>query len=170
MRVLLNFWNLGVAKTYIYELIDDYAAGAAGNNSYFAYWGLVHNNGSYALKPSGRAIKNLISVLADPGAPFAAGQLNYTLGGSLANVDHVLLEKRNGTFELILWQAVASVANAAPLTVPAQTVTLTFSSAPTASAQTFSNTGSLSKVSLATSGSTISVRVTDVPTIVTIQP
>jgi hypothetical protein len=171
LRTLLNFWSLGVARTYLYELIDDYAAGDPNSNSYFAYYGLVKNGPGYALKPSGTAIKNLISVLADPGSSFSAGTLTYALGGSLSNVDHVLLERSSGTFEFIFWQAVASIdANANPLKVSPQTVTLTFSSAPTVSAQTFSNTGALSNVTLTTAGNVVSVPVTDIPVIVNVTP
>jgi hypothetical protein len=162
LRELLNFWNQGAQKAYVYALLDD----PSGGN-----WGLMTD--SYVAKPAYTALKNLISTLSDPGgAGFSPGQLNDTLGGTLTNVNNVLLEKSNGTFELILWQAVASVnAGDSPLTVAPQTVTLTFPSAPSSiGAQTFTNTGTLTPVTLAQSGSVTSVPVTDIPVIVRITP
>jgi len=162
LRELLNFWNQGAHKSYIYALLDD--------TNPTAPWGLL--NSSYVAKPSYTALKNLIATLTDPGATFSAGKLNCTLGGSLTNIDQTLLEKRNGTFEYILWQAVASInSSAGALTVAPQTVTLALSKAPTSiSAQTFTNTGTLAPVTVALNGSVASVPVNDIPVIVTITP
>ena len=160
LRELLNFWNEGVHKSYIYALLDD--------TNPTAPWGLL--NSSYVAKPSYTALKNLIATLTDPGATFSAGKLNCTLGGTLTNIDQTLLEKRNGTFEYILWRAVASInSSAGPLTIASQTVTLTLANAPTSIvAQTFTNTGALTPVTVTQAGSVESVPVNDIPVIVSI--
>ena len=45
----------------------------------------------------------MLGLLSDPGPACRAGRLNFSLGGDLKNVDHMLLEKRDGTFFLTLW-------------------------------------------------------------------
>jgi hypothetical protein len=159
LRTLLNDFNFGIKRTYLFEFLDDFANDGC-------YLGMV--NDSYAVKPAYTAIKNLITALADPGITFTAGTLNMTLGGSLANVNNLLLEKRSGVFEEILWQAVPSIDGSHnPLTVTPQTVTMTFpSTPPTASAQTFDNTGALTTVTASTAGNVVSVPVADIPVIV----
>lgn len=161
LRELLNNWNSGIVKTYLFEFLDDHADDEC-------YLGIV--NDSYAVKPAYTAIANLIATLADPGSTFSAGAMNYSLGGSLAHVNNVLLQKRTGIFELLLWQAVASVnSSGSPLNVAPQTVTLTFAAQPISiSAQTFTNTGSLTSVAVTSSGNVSSLPVTDIPVIVTI--
>lgn len=163
LRLLLNDWNNGIIKTYLFSFLDDY-----GNDG--CYLGIV--NDSYVAKPAYTAIQNLITALADPGKSFAAGTLNYTLGGSVANIGSTLLEKRTGVFELLLWQKVASVdGTGQPLTVAPEAVTLTFQTAPrTISAQTFTSTGTLSAVRVTNSKKVWSLPVTDVPVIVSITP
>jgi hypothetical protein len=42
-------------------------------------------------------------LLADPGPAFSAGSLEYSLSGDLKDVEHLLLQKRNGTFFLAIW-------------------------------------------------------------------
>ena len=44
-----------------------------------------------------------MQLLADPGPAFAAGNLDFSLSGDLKDVDHLLLEKRNGTFFPAIW-------------------------------------------------------------------
>ena len=159
LRTLLNNWNDGVKRTYIFSFIDDYAAD-------HCYAGMITDR--YVTKPSYSAIKNLIETLTDPGPEYSPATVNYVLGGSLTNVNSTLLQKRSGTNELVLWQAVASIdGHAKPLTIEPQTVTIELSSVPsTISAQTFSDNGSLLPVKVTMSGRTASVPVADIPVIV----
>ena len=94
-RLLLEQWIHGIQRTYIYELVD--LGGKFPDNSF----GLVHSD--FSPKAGYRAIKGLLQLLSDPGPPFGSGILNFNLSGDLANVHHLLLEKRNGTFYLALW-------------------------------------------------------------------
>ena len=79
----------------------------------------------------------MISLLGDPGADFTLGSLDYSLAAAgIAVVDdqnfktgeihHTLLQKRDGTFYLILWNEIVSYDNAAErdINVSEQTVTL----------------------------------------------
>jgi hypothetical protein len=49
------------------------------------------------------AVKNMLGLLSDPGPAFQAGGLNFKPSGNLTNVQHLLLEKRDGTFYLAIW-------------------------------------------------------------------
>jgi len=100
-RLLLEYFNRGAARSYIYELVDQGTDG--GRESSF---GLVRNNGT--VKPAFTAIKNLIGLLEEPGARFQPGRLDYTLSGSTSNVHHTLLQKLDGRFYLVLWLEVQS--------------------------------------------------------------
>jgi hypothetical protein len=115
----------GVPRTYVHELIDE--------STDPTYW-----QGNFGLltwtgveKPAFTQIANIISLLKDPGSSYAPGVLDYSLSGNTANVDQLLLEKQNGTFELLLWQEVKSYNNSNPLgdiTVAPVSVTVNFGS------------------------------------------
>jgi hypothetical protein len=77
-------------KMYFYALFDD----GSGN------YGLMNANGTP--KPAGAALHNLTTILADP-APSSAASLNYSVTGSAANDNAVLIHKSTGPFELAVW-------------------------------------------------------------------
>jgi hypothetical protein len=56
-------------------------------------------------KEAATAIHNLTTILSDPGASssFTPGSLNYSVSNLPATGNQMLLEKSNGTFELVLW-------------------------------------------------------------------
>ncbi len=120
-RLVLEQFNYGIPRTYIYELINTYND----PNSLYMNFGLLRNDGSE--KPAYKALKNLLNLLKDPGASFTPGSLNYVLGGDTENVRHTLLQKADGKFYLILWQEVSgyNVDTKKWLNVPSQKVTLT---------------------------------------------
>lgn len=96
-RLYLDYFNAGFAKSYIYELIDE---GTSLSHREQAF-GLLRANGTP--KPAFTSLKNLISVLADPGPAFTPGKLEFELSGDTTNVRHMLLQKRSGKFYLVLW-------------------------------------------------------------------
>jgi len=126
-RTYLRWWQAGVERTYVYEFLDEHATV---DPSCETRYGILRND--LSPKPAFTAIKNLIAVLADPGAGFAAGRLAFTLTGDLTNVRTGLFQKRNGTFYLVLVQAV-SVYNVygtkADITNAPRNLTLTFPAA-----------------------------------------
>lgn len=150
LRTLLEAWNAGVPRTYLYELIDEGVAP-------FSHYGLADAQGNP--KPAYVALKGLLAHLADPGPAFAPTPLNYTLAAP-ASVHHALFQKRSGAWSLAVWIESPEwdpVANAALPLVP-QNVTLAFAGAPRSlQTTTFSDSGttSTSAVSLSSNGSLV---------------
>jgi hypothetical protein len=94
-RVFLNLYMAGFkhgwAYTFIYMLRDDPVQG---------YWGLFDT--AYKPKKSGEYLHNLTTILADTGAS-ATGKLDYSIANEPSTVHDLLLQKTDGTFELVLW-------------------------------------------------------------------
>jgi hypothetical protein len=99
-RLVLEYFNRGFARTYFYELIDEQPDPDRTHPD--ADFGLLRNDGSE--KPAYRALTSLLGLLRDPGPAFTPGSLTYTLDGGGDALHHTLLEKRDGTFMLALWQ------------------------------------------------------------------
>jgi hypothetical protein len=100
-RLYLEYFNRNIRRTFTYEFIDEELEIDQENN-----FGLLRYNGSP--KPAFTALKNLIALLKDPGSSFPLKSLAYTLTENTPHLHHTLLQKRNGTFYLILWQEVSS--------------------------------------------------------------
>lgn len=100
-RLLLESFNRNITRTYLYEFVNESSEGGDQNN-----YGLLYNNGS--AKPAFTAIKNMTTLLKEPGAKFQTGKLDYTLSGNTNDVHSTLLQKSKGEFYLILWQEVRS--------------------------------------------------------------
>lgn len=108
LRTYFLFWNRGIARTYVYRLMD--SPDAAGQISLQNHWGIVHADGTP--KPAFNGIKNLISILNDAtfnsttknwDSPVVApASLDYSLAGDLSEIDQTLLQKNDGRFYLIL--------------------------------------------------------------------
>lgn len=121
-RLLLEQYAHGIRRTYIYELLDVVNASKTVHSTF----GLLHPD--FSPKPAYLAIQHLISILADPGPSFTPHDLAFTLSGQLANVHHLLLQKRDGTYLLAIWQEVPSydVNAKKSLPVTSQQVVCTF--------------------------------------------
>lgn len=92
-RLVLERMSSGVNQLYFYQLI---------NNS--EDFGLLNADGSARLQFT--ALKNFIHLMADAGADFVPGTLNYALTGDLQDLRQMLFQKRNGNFMLVIWQGV----------------------------------------------------------------
>jgi len=121
-RLYFEYFNRGIVRAYTYELLDEFPANH--NPVSEAFYGIIRHDGSH--KPAYSAIKNLFSLLSDPGNSFTTGNLDYTLSGDLANVHHTLLEKRNHTFYLVFWLEVQSfdLKSITDIIVPPQNIKL----------------------------------------------
>jgi hypothetical protein len=95
-RLLLEQWTHGIARTYLYQLLD-LGSERFSDNSF----GLMHSD--FSAKPGYSAVSSLLKLLSDAGPPFQPGSLDFSLSGDLSNVHHVLLQKRDGTFYLAIW-------------------------------------------------------------------
>jgi hypothetical protein len=100
-RLYLEYFNRSIRRTFTYEFIDEESAIDQENN-----FGLLRYNGSP--KPAFTALKNVITLVKDPGSSFPLKSLAYTLTDPPPHLHHTLLQKRNGKFYLILWQEVSS--------------------------------------------------------------
>lgn len=107
-RLYLEYFNRGIKRAYLHQLLDLKSNPQLDNPTY--NYGLLRYDGS--VKPAFVAIKNLITILQDsPTSNTEApplDSLDYTLAGETANINHTLLQKQDGKFYLILWQDVLS--------------------------------------------------------------
>jgi len=125
VRTVLEHFRLGVERTFIAELADS-MPGLDGLPS--TGLGILRHDGSP--KPAFTTLSRLMALLGDAGPAFVPGQLGYTLGAPSAAMHTILLQKRSGTFYLILWleidslEAETTVPVALDLAVPAKAMTV----------------------------------------------
>lgn len=103
-RLLCASFMRGVARTYVYELADERPDRAM--SSMENHFGLIRADG--VPKPAFTAIAGLIRLLRDPGPGFTPGRLRFTVTGDTTDLQHLLLQKRDGRFYLLIWNEVAS--------------------------------------------------------------
>lgn len=119
-RMFAEFYRRGYYRSFKYELMN------MGTSGWEQLHGLLDHTGQP--KPAFHALKNLITLLKEPGADFVPGALDFTMSGSTSNVRQVLLQKSNGQFFLLIWKEVSSwdpVTNQ-DISVAASNVTLAF--------------------------------------------
>jgi hypothetical protein len=91
-RMFAEFYRRGIVRSFKYELL--------GNK-----WGLLRNDLSE--RPAFGVMKNLISVLKDPGPAFAPKPLEVALDGPAHDARFLTLARRDGTWDILLWREVA---------------------------------------------------------------
>jgi hypothetical protein len=96
-RVILEQALHGIARTYIYELIDE-GSPIAGNSGMF---GLARNDGTK--KPAFIALKSLLAILFDPGPPISPQDLQFSFEGASSNLHHLVMAKRDGSYYVAFW-------------------------------------------------------------------
>lgn len=101
-RLYLNLYlaqfKRGFKYTFIYMLRDGGGSDAG--------YGIVHND--YQPKKSATYLHNLTTILADRGAIAHPASLAYTIPKTPTTVHDLLLQKSDGTFELVIWNEKAS--------------------------------------------------------------
>jgi hypothetical protein len=110
-RMYLDNFSRGIVRTYDYELVDTESDPSLTEQE--AHFGLVKNN--WAPKPAYTALQRLIKLTEDPGPTFAPEPLSFSIPNAPASERQVLLERRDGTYDLVVWNAV-SVWNTQSLT------------------------------------------------------
>ena len=123
-RVFLEHFRQGFNRTYSYELLDEFPdPGQAERES---HWGLLRND--LSPKPAFESVRNLITILKDPGPEFTPERLDYTISGDQTNLRQLLLQKRDGSFYLVLWRSTSvwDTTNQAPLNPGSTPVTVNF--------------------------------------------
>jgi len=101
LRLYLDYFNAGIVHTSIYEIADEHSDKSNAEMNY----GLLHNDGSP--KPAYTALKNMLTLLADPGTAYTPTALSYSLTGATSTIRQALFQKRNGKFYLVLWNDVS---------------------------------------------------------------
>ena len=94
-------------KTFQFNFSSDVDSGC---------WNLVDNVSGHP-EPAWYAMRNVISILNDPGGSFTPGTLDYSLSGDTSDIKTVLLQKKNGTFYLLIWKATRPTNARVPLTL-----------------------------------------------------
>jgi hypothetical protein len=161
VRTLFESLNLGVRRTYLYELIDD----PSGN------WGLLTDG--FSPRPVYVAIRNILSLLHD--VPFAQpGKFDYTLAGQTQNVYHTLLQRSDGTFFLAIWLGVEDADPNNPSTtynIAPQNVTLT-AGTPIGEAVKYvlDDSGNVTSTSAELTNGSLPIVVTDRVTLIALSP
>jgi len=155
-RLYLEHLRRGLMRTFAYELIDERNDSVNAANNF----GLLRYNGTP--KASFVALKNLVSLLRDPGSSFTPGRLGYTLSGNLTDVRQVLLQKRDGTFYLAVWVEAVNwdVDKKIEFTTSPRTLTVAVNSALLSAAYCIPNDG-VTWQSLAIRSNSISFPVSD---------
>ena len=148
-RLLLEQWNAGIQRTYIYELLDTEQA-----------LGIMHADGS--AKPAYAAIAHLLGLLSDKGAAFTPASLSYSIAGAGSSMHHALFQKRDGSFWLALWIEASSYDpdQHVAIMVPTESVTLMTASPYAMTTYQLDATGAVTTTS-ASSAPTHSLSVSD---------
>jgi hypothetical protein len=156
-RLFLEYFRRGIVRTFSYELLDEFPDPNREESE--SNFGLLRND--LSPKPAFTALRNLISILADPGPAFTPGSLGYTVSGDQDDLHQMLLAKRDGSYYLALWRADSVWDNESrtPLNAPAGAVRVNFSSALTSAAEYAPNSSDQPLRSLPTAGGPLSVDV-----------
>jgi hypothetical protein len=161
-RTLLLAYKHGFEQTFLYELIDEVSSPG---------YGLMHSDLSPKLAFT--AVRNLFGTLSDSSAAFTPGALPYTISGGDSNLNHLLLEKSDGSYWLVLWLEEPSwdPVNVAPIAVTPESIGLELNGAhTTTTAYQFDSNGNVSTINLTMNGYWANLTVSDQVTIVKITP
>jgi len=126
-RLLLEAFNVGVYRTYLYELFNTRPLSQGLDSGLAAEscnWGPIDTDGRE--KPAFLALKNMLTILrAGNGEIGESTAIEYEIFGG-TNIHHTLLQKAPGVYMLILWQDVSSwdVVAGKSIAVEPQSVTL----------------------------------------------
>lgn len=97
-RLILEQFQHGIARTYIYELLDFPVPGLTSLSGY----GLARADGQW--KPAFHALRNLMRVFSDPGPEPPPAAFTYQITGSSdPSMRRMVFQKRDGSFLLALW-------------------------------------------------------------------
>jgi hypothetical protein len=127
-RLFAEYFRVGIAKTLTYEFLDEKPDSAGTDLE--RHFGIIRYD--LSAKPAYTAIRNLIRILDDDTTAFAVSPLTYALSGDTAGVRHLLLQKRDGRYYILIWQETRSfdLSTKLDLSPAPRHVTLTFASVP----------------------------------------
>ncbi|MGC4045705.1 MAG: hypothetical protein QM758_18095 [Armatimonas sp.] len=103
-RVFFEMSSRGITRTYYYQFVDHLSD--PGKTNPEAFFGLLRYDLSE--KPAYIALKNLTTIMKDPGASFTPQSLNYSVSApNSVPIRSKLYQKRDGNFYLALWRDVS---------------------------------------------------------------
>jgi putative cell wall-binding protein len=117
VRLYFEHFRTGITRSFSYNLVDK-----GTTNTFENGFGLL--KADLTPKPEFNAIKNMIDILEDPGAKFTPGALDFSLTGANDATRSVLLQKRDGTFYLAVWQETSTWNGSSLLNPPDVNMTL----------------------------------------------
>jgi hypothetical protein len=163
-RTMLLAFEHGYHKTFFYQLIDDPTSPQG--------YGLL--NDDLSPKAPFTALQNLLSLLSDPGGSnFSPGSLAYQILGGDSNVNHLLLQKSDGSYWLALWLEEPSwdPANVVSIPVTPENIGIQLGSGYAATTDyQFDTTGNVTPFSQPMTGNIAPLTITDQVSIVRIVP
>jgi hypothetical protein len=175
-RLFLEYFRKGIPRTCSYEFVNQHN----NPNDAEANFGLIRDNLSE--KPAYKALKNLISVLKEPGANFVPGVLDYSFtvtpvaGYNKTKFVHsLLLQKSNKKFYLAIWHEISSgdisTTPTREIDPPGMPTKITFNT-PLSSAVTYviDDAGAMDLVGTAITDNTISLNVRERVKIIELTP
>ena len=123
-NALLESFKDGAFRTFLYELQDDTASTPQENQ-----FGLFHVDGS--AKPAATDVGNLLRLLSNPtAASKPLGSLAYSISGLPSTASSILLQKSDGTFDLVVWNGGATLYNGtSSVTPPTSNITVSLANA-----------------------------------------
>jgi hypothetical protein len=167
-RIFLDYYKMGVARTFLYELVDEKPDPSDANEQ--DHFGLLRND--WSPKPAFIALRNLIALLKDqPQATQEVKPTDLSLSGETSDVEHLLLEKADGVHELVLWQnaSVWSREKRIPLAVPPHRVSIS-AEGDIADATIAQPLVSTERLPIEAEGGRLNVEVTAAPIVIEIPP
>ena len=177
LTLLLDTYALGIYRTYLYELFDEY--NDAGGTTEQDHFGLF--NYDYTPKQSATTLANLQAILADSGTLASPGNFEYTLAGmpstklyGIPTAHSLLFERSDGVLFLALWNdtPIWNVWSTppSPITVTPSSVILTPAAAPSQMVEYEPTESSGTTPTQTVSGPSISVSLADHPIFIMIKP
>lgn len=162
-RTLLLSFKQGFKQTFFYQLLDEPTSPEG--------YGLLRSD--LTPKPAFTALKNLLSLLSDQGSSFTPASLPYSIVGAGPTLNHLLLQKSDGSFWLVLWleQSSWNPVTATPVSVIPQNIAILLNGSYAASKDyQFNATGNVVSFNQPMYGNMTSLTVTDQISIVQIVP
>jgi hypothetical protein len=155
-RLIAQYLMDGGGRLYFFQLVDTPA------DTIFGFKGLIDQYGKPKLQFT--AISSLLNLISDPGAAPVIHPLTYAMSGETTNVETMLLQRRDGSYDMLIWQEVPSWDHNTRVRIaaPKQTVQLTFKGTPHfVHLWTYNSAEKLNAEKLPINGPTITVPVTD---------
>ena len=166
LNMVMDAARLGVAATYLYDLVDDAPDPTGAHPA--DHYGLFTTAG--VAKPSALALHDLTSILADTGPAantFTPTPLHDTISGLPADGSSLVIEKSSGVYDIVVWAEpqIWNAATATAIAAPGAAVTINLG-AQFRQVQVFDPLLSTAPVSTASNTSSVTINVVDHPLIV----